>query len=185
MTAIITARWRDWAGEGLQHLVLSQAEGEIVAEAVVVGEEEGARFGARFRITCDPGWRTRRVEVDMAGSSHRLDLHGDGAGHWHDADGTGLPALDGAVDVDLPMTPFTNTLPIRRLDLDVGQSADLLMAYIVLPGFTISVSPQRYTCLEKLRRYRYESLDGDFVREVTVDADGLVVTYPDLYRRIL
>jgi hypothetical protein len=185
MTRTIIARWRDWSGESLQHLVLTQGAEAIVAEAVVVGEEEGARFGARFRIACDAAWRTRRVEVDMAGTDRRLDLHGDGAGRWRDAAGAPLPALDGAIDVDLPLTPFTNTLPIRRLNLGVGQSIDLRMVYIVLPAFTVTVSPQRYTCLEPLRRYRYESLDSDFVRDVDVDSDGLVVTYPDLYRRVL
>jgi hypothetical protein len=185
MTAITTARWRDWSGESLQHLVLTEGPETIVAEAVVVGAEEGARFGARFRITCDAAWRTRQVEVDLVGSTRRLDLRVDGAGRWHDGEGTPLPGLDGAVDVDLPLTPFTNTLPIRRLNLDAGQSADLRVVYIVLPGFTVSVDPQRYTCLEKLRRYRYESLDSDFAREVDVDSSGLVVTYPDLYRRVL
>jgi len=181
----IIARWRDWAGEGLQHLVLTQAPDAIVAEAIVVGEEEGARFGARFRITCDPAWRTRRVEVNMAGTDRRLDLRGDGAGHWHDGIGKPLPELDGAIDVDLPLTPFTNTLPIRRLNLGTGQSAEMRMVYIVLPGFTITVDPQRYVCLEPLRRYRYESLDSDFMREVEVDSDGLVTIYPDLYRRVV
>lgn len=184
MTTIITARWRDWAGEGLQHLVLTQAADKIVAEAAVVGQEEGARFGARFRITCDTAWRTRRVEVDMIGTDRRIDLNGDGAGHWHDAAGDKLPELDGAIDVDLPLTPFTNTLPIRRLNLRAGESAELRIVYIVLPAFSVTVSPQRYICLEPLRRYRYESLDSDFVREIDVDSSGLVVTYPDLYRRI-
>lgn len=185
MTTIIAARWRDWAGEGLQHLVLTQGPDAIVAEAVVVGEEEGERFGARFRIACDAAWHTRRVEVDMAGSTRRIDLHGDGAGHWHDGAGQILPELDGAIDVDLPLTPFTNTLPIHRLNLRAGQSADLRVVYIVLPVFTVTVDPQRYVCLEPLRRYRYESLDSDFKREIEVDADGLVVTYPGLYRRVL
>jgi hypothetical protein len=44
--------------------------------------------------------------------------------------------------------------------------------------------PQSYVCLEKLKRYRYKSLDSDFVREIEVDSDGLVVTYPGLYRRM-
>lgn len=185
MTTVITARWRDWAGDSLQHLVLTQGVDGIVAEAAVVGEEEGERFGARFRIACDTAWRTHRVEVDMIGSTLRLDLHGDGAGHWRDGAGKHLPELDGGTDVDLPLTPFTNTLPIRRLNLRAGESADLRIVYIVLPAFAVTMSPQRYTCLEPLRRYRYESLDGDFVREVEVDADGLVVTYPDLYRRVV
>jgi hypothetical protein len=184
MTRTLEARWQDWAGTGLQHLVLREGPEEILAEAVVVGDEERARFGARFRIVCDTGWRVRRAEVETIGGPS-IVLTADGAGHWRDGTGAPRPDLDGAIDVDLPMTPFTNTLPIRRLNLRAGQHADLRMIYIVMPQGTVTVSPQRYGCLEPLRRYRYESLDSDFVREVDVDADGLVVTYPDLFRRVL
>ena len=45
--------------------------------------------------------------------------------------------------------------------------------------------PQRYTCLAPLKRYRYESIDSDFTREIEVDSRGLVVTYPGLFRRLL
>ena len=112
-------------------------------------------------------------------------LTADGAGHWRDGAGAPRPELDGAIDVDLPMTPFTNTLPIRRLNLRAGESADLRVVYIVMPAGSITVNPQRYVCLEPRRRYRYESLDSDFVQEIEVDADGLVTTYPDLFRRVL
>lgn len=184
MERTIVARWQDWAGTGLQHLVLRQAPGEIVAEAVIVGMDEQTPVAARFRIRCDERWRTRRVEAEVIGDQRRLVLNGDGEGKWHDAAGEPLPQLDGATDVDLPLTPFTNTLPIRRLGLRAGESADLRVVYILLPAFEIVVDPQRYVCLEPLRRYRYESLDSDFVREIEVDGDGLVVTYPDLFRRV-
>ena len=183
MSRTLEARWQDWAGIGLQHLVLREAEDEIVAEAAVVGDEEGTRFGARFRIACDGAWRVRRVEVETVGG-RAIVLTADGAGHWRDGAGSPRPELDGAIDVDLPMTPFTNTLPIRRLNLRAGESADLRVVYIVMPQGSVTLSPQRYTCLSPRRRYRYESLDADFVAEVEVDADGLVVTYPDLFRRV-
>jgi hypothetical protein len=183
MSRTLEARWRDWAGTGLQHLVLREGDDEIVAEAAVVGDEEGASFGARFRIACDGAWRVRRVEVETVGG-RAVVLTADGAGHWRDGAGSPRPELDGAIDVDLPMTPFTNTLPIRRLNLRAGESADLRVVYIVMPQGSVTLSPQRYTCLSPRRRYRYESLDADFVAEVEVDADGLVVTYPDLFRRV-
>lgn len=184
MARTLEARWQGWAGTGLQHLVLREGRDEIVAQAAVVGDEEGARFGARFRIACDPAWRVRRVEVEAVGGPSVV-LTADGAGHWRDGAGAPRPELEGAIDVDLPMTPFTNTLPIRRLDLRAGESADLRVVYIVMPQGSITVSPQRYTCLEPRRRYRYGSLDADFVAEIEVDADGLVVTYPDLFRRVV
>jgi len=58
------------------------------------------------------------------------------------------------------------------------------VVYIRLPEFTITTDPQRYICLEPRRRYRYESMDSDFVREIKVDEHGLVVTYPGLFRQL-
>ena len=179
-----TARWRTWSGDGIQHLVLTEGPDGVVAEAVVIDAAEGFGFAARFRITCDLDWRVRRMEAGVVGDDRRIELASDGAGRWQDGTGAPLPHLEGAIDVDLPLTPFTNTLPIRRLGLGAGKSADLRVVYICLPEFTVTTDPQRYTCLEPNRRYRYESLDSDFVREIEVDAQGLVVTYPGLFRRL-
>jgi hypothetical protein len=184
MDRTIVARWQDWSGTGLQHLVLKIGRSAIVAELAILATNEERRIGARFRIECDAAWRVRRVEAGLVGDKRRVRLTSDGAGRWRDGAGRPLPALDGAVDVDLPLTPLTNTLPIRRLGLAAGQSADIRVAYLLLPAFTMAAHPQRYTCIDPLRRYRYESLDSDFAREIKVDADGLVVTYPGLFRRL-
>jgi uncharacterized protein len=184
MSRMIVARWQDWSGDGVQHLVLREGPEEVVAEAVVLFTAEETRFAARFRILCDGAWRVRRVEAGLIGDDRRIDLAGDCAGHWRDGAGRPLPHLKGAIDVDLPVTPFTNTLPIRRLDLSAGQSAEIRVVYIHLPDFAVTTDPQRYTCLEQGRHYRYESLDSDFVREIDIDKDGLVVTYPGLFRRL-
>jgi len=181
MSAIV-ARWREWDGDGLQHLVLRLGRDEVVAEAALVATE-GAGFGARFRIFCDGAWRTRRLEVEVVGAPRPVVIAGDGRGHWTDAAGAPLPALEGAIDVDLAATPFTNTLPIRRLALAPGESAEICTAYVSFPDLALSADPQRYTRLSP-SRYRYESLDSDFTREIDVDAHGLVVLYPGLFRRI-
>jgi hypothetical protein len=180
----IVARWQDWSGNDLQHLVLKIGSDAILAEAVVLFTDEARLLAARLRIECDGGWRVRSVEAGLIGDDRRMVLEADGAGRWRDEEGRPLPALAGAIDVDLPLTPFTNTLPIRRLDLAAGQSADITVAYLLLPEYRITTDPQRYTCLEPRRRYRYESLDSDFVRDIAVDADGLVMTYPGLFRRL-
>jgi hypothetical protein len=96
-----------------------------------------------------------------------------------------MPRLAGAIDIDISITPFTNTLPVRRLRLKTGQSEDILAVYIQLPELTVTTDRQRYTCLEPNRRYRYESLDSDFTRDIEVDGHGLVVTYPGLFRRVM
>ncbi len=88
-------------------------------------------------------------------------------------------------------TAFTNTLPIRRLGLQPGESAELSVAYIDVPTLGVTPARQRYGCLARSAeegRYRYESLPsaalpGGFTDDLLVDADGLVVDYPKLFRR--
>jgi len=187
--ASITALWRDWAGDGLEHLVLAETDGGVEATSVVIGiaeDESGGpvRFAARYRVLCDALWRTREVEVELIGEPLRLSVTADGEGRWFDAVGARLPSLDGAIDIDISATPFTNTLPIRRLDPAEGTAVDIRTAYLRLPELTLSSDPQRYTCLDRGRRYRYESLSGDFSREIEIDENGLVTLYPGLFRRV-
>ena len=185
MTRITTARWQPEAGEGIEHLVLHETTDRVVAESVVVGSAEGRPFAAHYRIACEPPWRVREVEIRVVGTGHRRVLRSDGAGRWTDASGSALPDLADATDVDLSISPFTNTLPIRRLGLEAGASAEITTAWVRFPDLAVLPDGQRYTCLEPLCRYRYEALDSDFTRDLEVDGDGLVTRYPGLFRRSL
>jgi hypothetical protein len=185
MTTRIVARWKDWAGTGLEHLVLREGADEIVAEAAILGSADDELFAARYRIVCDGAWRVRKVAIALIGSDRPIELASDGVGNWVDGSATAMPQLDGAIDIDISITPFTNTLPIRRLSLRTGETAEILAVYIQLPSLAITTDRQRYTCLETGRRYRYESVDSDFTRDIDIDEHGLVVTYPGLFRRVL
>ena len=66
-----------------------------------------------------------------------------------------------------------------------GQSAEIGTAFVEFPALEVINDPQRYTCLEEGKRYLFESRDSDFRRELEVDQDGLVVTYPGLFRMLL
>lgn len=180
----IVVRWREWSGEGLEHLVLTEEPDGVRADAAVLGASDGQVFAARYLIRCDAGWRARRLAVGLVGEGPGLELSSDGSGRWTDGSGAPLARLDGALDVDISATPFTNTLPIRRLNLRAGDRETILVAYVKLPELTLAADRQRYTCLEQGRRYRYESEDSGFTRELEVDGDGLVLTYPGLFRRV-
>jgi hypothetical protein len=183
--------WVPWAGPGLEHLRLVQHDGLILADGLLIGvaEEGGQPFRAHYTIQCDAGWRVRDLRIDMLDAANRrLDLMSDGAGHWADDTGQLLPGLAGCFDVDISATPFTNTLPIRRLALPPGAAADVNVVYIALPELTVAPNMQRYTCLAKEAsgaRYRFESRSHNFTAELPVDKDGLVEDYPGLFRRVV
>jgi hypothetical protein len=66
----------------------------------------------------------------------------------------------------------------------VGASAEITVAYVGFPDLAVTTEPQRYTRVAE-HRYRFESLDGSFVRDIEVDEHSLVVTYAGLFRREL
>jgi uncharacterized protein len=184
MTDIIIARWQDWSGAGLEHLVLKEGPRGINADAAIIGSAETEAFALQYRIQCDSMWRVRTVQIVPIGEDHPVELASDGFGNWVDGAGTALPQLQGAIDIDISATPFTNTLPIRRLGLKEGQTAEIRAVYISVPSLEIVTDRQRYTRLDGTH-YRYESVDSDFTRDIEVDDDGLVVTYPGLFQRVM
>ncbi|WP_279477651.1 putative glycolipid-binding domain-containing protein [Aureimonas sp. SK2] len=174
-------RWTPVAGAGLEHLHLTTETGDILARSVVIGERDGRAFGATYAIRLDAAWHVRDVEVETV-DGKRLALARSGAGRWTGADGTHRADLDGCIDIDLSATPFTNTLPIRRLDGRLDGAAALRMVYVPFDTLAPFVDEQRYTALSP-RLFRYEAADGSFSAELPVDEDGLVIDYPTLFWR--
>ncbi|MBC7929740.1 MAG: putative glycolipid-binding domain-containing protein [Rubrivivax sp.] len=181
------AIWTQWSRPGLEHLHLACRGDEVVADGIILGVENGMAFRLRYEVRCDSHWIVRRVRVSSLSGAQDISLAADGEGHWSDASGKAIHMLDGCLDVDISATPFTNTLPIRRLALKPGESSDLKVAYIAIPEMQVTLERQRYTCLAVSSvggEYRFESLDSSFTADLPVDADGLVEDYPTLFRRV-
>lgn len=180
--------WSAWNEPGLGHLRLAVRDDGIVADGVAVGVTEGRPFRVAYEIRCDAGWRVRALRVTSPDPElPRVDLLADGEGNWTTPDGRVVPGLQGCIDVDISITPFTNTLPIQRLGFAPEESAEFPVAYVEETDLQAWPEPQRYTCLEKSDRgglYRCLSLDGGFTADLSVDADGLVLDYPGLFRRV-
>lgn len=66
---------------------------------------------ASYEIYCDENWLTHRVQIErtMASDVKSLSLTVETRGAWRNS-GQELPALAGCDDVDLAVTPATNTL---------------------------------------------------------------------------
>jgi len=151
---------------------------------------EGQPLRVTYSLDCDAEWRVR--ELQMSGESEAVGerairLYADAAGNWKNDKGQPLDALQGCTDVDIMLTPLTNTLPIRRLQLAPGESREISVVYIAAPDLSVRPFRQRYTRLDDAdggQRYRYESLDSGFTVVLPVDDDGFVVDYPGIWRRV-
>ena len=89
--------------------------------------------------------------------------------------------MNGCLDLDLNFSPSTNLLPIRRLNLEIGQQSEVKAAWLRFPSFELEPFPQVYTRLDEFT-YRYSSGGGTFVRDLTVNNAGFVTDYPGLWQ---
>jgi len=170
--------WRGPDGSIERCSLIENRAGVRLAGTVLVAHER-APVEVRHASDLDRRWQTRRAEVRITDGPALL-LDSDGRGHWG-ADGKRVLALDGCRDVDLEISPSTNTLPIRRLAPAEGRTVAARAAWVRFPSLDLEPLEQTYERLSATA-YRYRS--GDFEAELEVDADGLVVRYGDLWEAI-
>ena len=139
--------------------------------------ENGEAYAVRYEITLDDRWRTReaRVASDTVAGQRETVLISDAEGRWT-VDGKPAPQLDGLIDVDLEASACTNTLPIHRLSLPLGEVTEAPAAYVRAIDLTVTRLDQTYRKLDD-GRYDYTS-DTDFRAVLEYDAAGLIVDYP-------
>ena len=171
------ARWRTWDHQHLETLTLRwenegwTATGEVGREAIT--------YVLRLSAT----WHVRPFLLFRDLDEPDLWLGADGTGRWGEMNGAHRHDLAGCTDIDLPATPFTNSIPIRRLGLDVGDHAEVTAAMVDVDTLGVLPARQRYRRLG-LRRFEYTNLDSGHVTEFDVDEYGLVHDYPEEFRRL-
>ncbi|RXZ72729.1 putative glycolipid-binding domain-containing protein [Agromyces albus] len=202
-----TAAWRhELARDGFE-VAYFQADGSrsrFIGCTTAV--EEGATAVVTYDIIVDADWATRRAKVALQSESgaRRVLLESEGHGHWR-IDGEPAPWLDGCLDVDLESSAMTNTLPVHRMRLDVGERADAPAVYVRMFDLSVERLEQGYRRIADAdadaetdadagsreprstragERYDYRSPAFDFECVLVFDESGLVLDYPEIAVRV-
>jgi uncharacterized protein len=149
--------------------------------AVFSNDSEACRL--EYLIECNADWETSAARVSGWVGERAIDIEiGVEPDRRWLLNGIEQPTVHGCTDVDLNFSPSTNLLPIRRLNLSIGQHAQVNAAWLRFPGFELERLEQIYRRIDETT-YRYESNGGAFVAELDVDQFGLVINYPELWER--
>ena len=151
---------------------------ELVGATTAV--EDGRAWAVRYEIVVDDAWLTApHVSSRSASGDHEVRLEADGCGHWRIGD-SAAPELDGCFDVDLEASSCTNTLPVHRLGLAVGDGPT--------PGSLCAGRRRRCRtagaalCPDRGRRrsaaVRLHRAAFDYKGLLVYDGSGLVLDYP-------
>ncbi|SFF82838.1 putative glycolipid-binding domain-containing protein [Streptomyces mirabilis] len=186
MTASRVLTWEVTESKGFETSWIMSGARSLRARGRAVGTVPEP-YWISYELDTVDGFVTRRlcVSAETAAGTRSLDLRHDGEGHWT-ADGDWLPDLGGALDCDLGLCPLTNTMPVLRHGLHLGPGErEFLMAWVSVPDLAVRASQQTYTHLGRTGdggRVRFSS--GDYRSDLELDAEGYVVDYPTMARRL-
>jgi uncharacterized protein len=135
-----------------------------------------------YEVVCNAHWNTLRGKVSgwLGNAKVEIELAVDTDRSWR-LNGIECPSATDCIDLDLNFSPSTNLLPIRRLNLRVGQEAEVRAAWLRFPSFELEPLTQVYRRLDH-STYRYESGGGKFVADLKVDPVGFVTNYPGIWQ---
>jgi len=165
------------------HEAVRVYEGEdgwyIDGSAIFLHEVKPCRL--EYLIECDADWQTRSVTVDGFVGDEIVAIEIDVDGDVWFLNGEEIAAVEGCIDIDLNFSPATNLLPIKRSQLAVGDEVSVRAAWLRFPSFELELLEQTYARTNE-STYNYRSATG-FEASITVDENGLVVDYPNVWAR--
>ncbi len=175
-----------WAGReyhSLENCLVNISGAGAEISSTIIGSYDNKIFKIEYCIKSNHKWETVLLELSSR-HSNKLEvvrLEGDGKGNWLSS-GKRVEQFEGCIDIDISLTPLTNTLPINRLNLIKNQSQEIKVIYLDVLGQQMSSVRQRYIRLSDTL-YNYQNIPNDFEANIQVDEFGLVIDYSSLFVR--
>lgn len=179
--AIAPILWKRLDAPGHDACCLERYDAGWKLHGSAVFRHDGAPAQLTYQVVCDPAWRTLQGQVEgwLGVQPVAIRIARTNAGVWT-LDGLVVASLENCIDLDLGFTPATNLLPLRRLDLAEGQSAEAPAAWLDVAAGTLAVLPQRYERRSKTT-YWYEAPSVNYEALLEVAPTGFVLRYPGLW----
>lgn len=112
----------------------------------IVGNYKSTPFAVEYHLTLDKFWQIKRVLIKLIPhNSFIFSFQRDDSGVWLKNHEEVQPELQGCDFMDISLTPFTNSLPILNLNLEVNESREIKVLYFDLPKGEYRPQRQRYT----------------------------------------
>ena len=197
--AVLT--WQAYGAPRMESARVQVTDRGLKAAGRVVGGScpEHPAFSASYDLLLGADGITRRLSMRsvVAQGERQVSITRNTEGFWLVDHGQGPRSaeFDGALDVDVVLSPLFNALAVRRLGLHSAAetgipTADVPVVYVTLPELTVSGEVLHYEVAPGA--VAPGSAAGSVVSvrtplgsaELTVDDEGFVLDYPGLAARV-
>ena len=176
--------WKGFDDESLEFCRIDFQE-LITVKSTIVGCSADVPFKVDYELEMSTDWIISNFSIKayLDNIEHAISLNHNGYGNWF-RNGLEWKHLEGCLDIDISLTPFTNSLPINRIKSGLHEKTSIQVVYIDVLSFDIRKEFQYYQLLES-SKYNFSNNDGSFTADIIVDELNLVKHYPGLFERLL
>lgn len=176
-----TAFWKSLYTVGHDAACLTQTDDGWILEGTTVYLNGALPTALNYRLDLRPDWATSAGSVTGRVGDRRVDhtIRKEGS-EWllNDVRQAGL---EGVLDLDFGFTPATNHAQLRRMDLGLGEQAEIIVAWMDVDSVSLEPLPQIYKRLSD-RTYDYNSPQGPYKAVLELEETGFVKVYPELWQ---
>ncbi|EFK33282.1 Uncharacterized protein conserved in bacteria [Chryseobacterium gleum] len=178
-----TLIWKGIFYQSLEYFNLHSDDKDYTVESKIIGCHKDKIYALNYKILSDKDWNVQDFLIESEINTVKRTFSGKrNQNHWK-INGVVHSEFNNFKFIDISLTPFTNTLPINNLKLSENGSQNIDVIYIDVLNHHIRPVQQQYT-RTAVNKYLYENIETDFKAEISVDENGLVINYPELFEKI-
>lgn len=173
-----TITWKGLLFPSLENSRLIFNEGLYLLEGSFTARFRETALSVVYQVRLDESFNLLDANLEVVSPWNRNKLVlkiTDGS--WY-VNGQKRDDLEKCTDIDVELSPSTNTLPIRRCSLKVGDKVDITVAWIRIPNLQIVPVDQSY---QKVSETQYIYRSNNFQARLEVHGDGLVKSYEGVW----
>lgn len=178
-----TLIWKNINEEGLEHCEIDLYPITKINGKVISIYNNKPLF-VEYEVLCENNGATKEVNIrrNFDGISKTINIRKEKNDIWYLNDKE-IKECKGLKDIDIGITPSTNLLPIRRLNLSIGERKEVTALWVRFPDLTLAPLKQAYERLDA-NKYEYESVDSGYKAILLVDESSIVIDYKDEWIKI-
>jgi uncharacterized protein len=178
-----TLLWTSQEYHSKEYCTIRKVRTGTEVNSVILGMHKKTIYKIDYQTRINKNGETIFVEIkfDSKDPWSTGAFQSDGEGHWT-RNGKSLKRFDGCIDIDISLTPFTNSLPVNRLKLENKEQQFIKVIYFDILQKRVTTARQSYSRLSKYK-YLYENVPHTFQATISVDGCGMVLDYPGLFSR--
>jgi len=159
-----TIMWKGIYYQSLEYCEIITNDNEVQVTSVILGIHENKEYRVDYSIKTNANWELIACHITSRVSGV-IDIRAFQS------------------EIDISVSPFTNSLPINRLKLQIDQTREIKVVYIDVLNQAVKNVMQRYTRISDFQ-YHFENVPNDFEATITVDPQGIIRDYPGLFVRL-